>query len=222
MPPNHAPYGNLLRLREAILKALPEVVAARIRLIRIHQIETVLADLAQRLDLVADGTSRARVVADLRDAVAHADSAAYRRSFTRLVEVWNRKGVLDVRRQLLAKLEAVAPGWAAAIRDRVPPHDQAEPPGESTAAWRWKQLHDELEDRSRTSLDALVAEVAELSSRLRKVTAELIDKRAWAAQIRRTDLERRQALNGWLKIVQTRSGRVRGSGSLVCRQRPGN
>jgi very-short-patch-repair endonuclease len=63
-------------------------------------------------------------------------------------------------------------------------------------------LNDELEERGKTSLDALQAEIGRLGTELRRATAELIDRRAWAAQVRRTDLRRRQALGGWLKTVQ--------------------
>ena len=202
IPPNHAPHGDLLRLRTAVVGPLREILAARMRLIRLRQIDSTLATLARQLDLSTTENHRARVVEDLREAVGHGDPNAYRQAFARLVELWNRKSDLEVRRQLLGRLEPVAPGWAAAVRDRRAPHDRPEPPGDPVAAWRWKQLHEELEARSKTSLDELMSDVARLSSTLRKVTADLIDRRAWSAQIRRTDLERRQALNGWLKTVQ--------------------
>src|SRR5439155_18907800 len=114
----------------------------------------------------------------------------------------NRRTALTCRRELLARLETSAPGWAGAIRARSAPHDAKTVPGDPGAAWLWRQLHDELEFRGQTSLDALQVSAEQLTEELERVTAELIDRRAWTAQIRRTKLKQRQALRGWLDTMR--------------------
>jgi len=202
MPPNHAQHGDLLRLRDAILGPLAPVFAARISRMRWDNVHRVLDRLARRLDLAGEQTAEAQVVGRLRDAVVRYDPPSYREAFDRLAELQNRRSELELRRELLRRLEVSAPAWAAAIRDRQSPHNGRDLPGDATAAWLWKQLNEELEERGKTSLDALQAEIGRLGAELRRATAELIDRRAWAAQVRRTDLRRRQALGGWLKTVQ--------------------
>src|SRR5579885_2934505 len=49
-------------------------------------------------------------------------------------------------------------------------------------ARRWRQLDDELERRSKTSLDALQTHIATLSAELQRTTALLVEKKAWAAR----------------------------------------
>lgn len=202
IPPNHAQHGDLLRLRDAMLGHLAPVLAARVSRMRWDHVHRILDDLARGLDLAGEQTAEAQVVGRLRNAVARYDPSSYREAFERLGELQNRRSELELRRELLRRLEASAPAWAAAIRDRQSPHNGRDLPGDATAAWLWKQLNDELEERGKISLDALQAEIGRLGADLRRATAELIDTRAWAAQVRRTDLRRRQALGGWLKAVQ--------------------
>ena len=202
IPPNHAQHGDLLRLRDAILGPLATMLAARVSRMRLDHVHRALDGLARRLDFTGEQSAEAQVVGRLRDAIARYDPPSYREAFERLVELQNRRSELELRRELLRRLEVSAPALAAAIRDRQSPHNGRDLPGDATAAWLWKQLNDELEERGKTSLDALQAEIGRLGAELRRATAELIDRRAWAAQVRRTDLRRRQALGGWLKTVQ--------------------
>src|SRR5438132_310964 len=78
-----------------------------------------------------------------------------------------------------------APDWTDAIRHRRNEHGADAPPGPPSEAWLWKQLHDELERRGRVSLQALQERLDQLGTELHRVTAEFIDRRAWAAQVNR-------------------------------------
>jgi len=119
--------------------------------------------------------------------------------------------VRDVQRrhELLVKLERVAPVWATNIRDRLGVHGGRELPGDPMLAWQWRQLQDELEARARTSLGDVQEQLARLGTQLQQVTAELVEKRAWAAQARRTTLAQRQALQGW-KALMKKVGKGKG------------
>jgi very-short-patch-repair endonuclease len=70
------------------------------------------------------------------------------------------------------------------------------------AAWLWRQLNDELDRRAGTSLQALQTKLEKLQEELRRVTVELIDKRAWSGQAGRTSPRQRQALVGWLDTIR--------------------
>jgi len=130
------------------------------------------------------------------------DSNDYRDAYERLLELKSRQADLDLRRALLTKLESAAPSWAAAIRNRTGTHGRGEPPRDPAAAWTWRQLNDELDRRAGVSLEALQTKSEKLREQLRRVTVGLIDKRAWAAQARRTSSRQRQALVGWLDTIR--------------------
>jgi len=69
----------------------------------------------------------------------------------------------------------------------------AEPPGDLAAAWEWRQFSDELDRRSQVDMEELGQKIEQLQRELRDVTNELIDRRAWEKQVRRTSLSQRQA-----------------------------
>ena len=51
-------------------------------------------------------------------------------------------------------------------------------------------------------MPALQAQIDRIGPELRKVTAELIERRAWGAQVRRTTSQQQQSLVGWLDMVR--------------------
>jgi hypothetical protein len=93
-------------------------------------------------------------------------------------------------------------------------------PSELGQASRRRQLAQEIERRA--SLDELVLtrQLHQRRAELRDATAQLIDRRAWLAQLRRTDLPARQALQGWAD-TQRRIGRGTGRRVPEFQARPG-
>jgi hypothetical protein len=73
-------------------------------------------------------------------------------------------------------------------------HGRGEPPSDVASAWTWRQLNDELDRRSSVSLEALQTKSEKLREQLRRATVDLIDKRSWGSQARRTSSRQRQAL----------------------------
>jgi hypothetical protein len=92
----------------------------------------------------------------------------------------------------------------------VPPHDAGKIPGDIAMAWTWRQLHDTLVERDRLDAHELQRQIDHQRERLRQVTQELIDARAWGKQLERLQGNQsiRQALVGWLdttrRLVSTR------------------
>ncbi|MFQ5852953.1 MAG: AAA domain-containing protein, partial [Candidatus Binatia bacterium] len=215
-PPNLSPYGELMRLRDAVSGPLQEILSGRANAIRWHSLDSALKALTRTLSLAEGGYGSAQVVDRLRTAVSRLEPGTYQEAFQRLVEVHNRRTDLECRRKLLALLEAVAPGWASTIRDHGGSHGGRDIPGDAGAAWLWRQLDDELERRAQTSLKELQQAIDKLTAEVRLVTAELIDRRAWAAQVRRTTLSQQQALVGWVDTIRKIKG---GTGKRVPRLR---
>jgi very-short-patch-repair endonuclease len=145
------------------------------------ELQPYAATLAQELLAALDAHDLDRW-ATARDALSalHAKSAPWRR-----------------RRELLAKLEMSAPGWSSSLRHRDGVHGKSAVPADVRHAWRWRQLSEELEYRARLDERALAKHLERLRQDLRHATQLLIDRKAWLAQLRRTDHAARQALIGW-------------------------
>ena len=101
------------------------------------------------------------------------------------------------REAFLSRLDKAAPTWAAAVRVRSGLHGRALPPGDLTAAWRWRQFENELNRRDLVSIPDLMRQLEDARKRLRGTTTELVDRKAWRAQVARTSLNERQALLGF-------------------------
>ncbi|HHV53902.1 MAG TPA: DUF559 domain-containing protein [Firmicutes bacterium] len=188
--------GDLLRLARALAEALPPILYARANVIALHRLDTTLATILQVLRPYAG----APVVDRLRAAVMADDAIAYRAAYQRLSELKMLEDEARRRQDLLTRLDRVAPAWAAAVRARDGVHGRPEPPGDPAAAWLWRQLHDELDRRASVSVQELQDRIDHLTGRLYEVTAQLVERLAWAAQIRRTTPAQQQALMGWLHL----------------------
>src|SRR5258706_2168925 len=145
--------GELRRLQQTVSTSLLPILAARIDYLLWERNELLLGGLRDRLSLAKRVAADALVVADLYDSVVACDPEAYRTSYARLMEIQSLRSELVRRKELLARLEAAAPAWAAAIRTRAEVHGAPSQPGNPIEAWTWRQLHDELERRASVSLE---------------------------------------------------------------------
>jgi very-short-patch-repair endonuclease len=209
MPVVLAEYGELLRLRKAATEVLPPIIAAEINRRVLALNESRLRQVEQHIERHTQGALKAEVLQQLLIASKRLDAQGYRQAFNQLVHLHGQRSDVQHRHELLVKLEKVAPVWAATLRDRLGVHGGRDLPGDPMLAWQWRQLQDELETRARTSLEDVQEQIAQLSTQLQQVTAELVEKRAWAAQARRTTLAQRQALQGW-KALMKKVGKGKG------------
>jgi hypothetical protein len=143
-----------------------------------------------------------KAVAALLSAARERDVAAYDLAFAELARVAGKHGIWQERKNLVAKLGQSAPAWADALRNRSGAHGSTAVPGDASKAWRWRQLQQEIELRASLDEAALTRQLEQRRRDLREATAELIDRQAWLAQLRRTDLAAKQALQGWADTVR--------------------
>ena len=197
-----APHGDLVRLHQTVSKSLLLILGARANTLRWIRTEAALSKIRSHLVESGKDVAVARVISRFRTAVDQLDAKTYKEAFTRLADLEHRRIELKLRLAILAKLENVAPAWAAAVRDRIGVHGTRELPGDAIAAWLWLQLRLELEKRASASLEELQKEIEGLKERLRSITVELIDRRSWGFQTKRTSLSQRQALIGWLDTIR--------------------
>ncbi len=194
--------GELVRIHLAVTDALLPILDSRFKRLRLLQLEEEFRDLKSRLKLAARVAKASKVINQLLAGVTDENPNRYREAYEHLLELKSKQADLDLRRTLLAKLETAAPAWAGAIRNRTGVHGRGEPPRDVASAWTWRQLNDELDRRSSVSLEALQTKSEKLREQLRRATVELIDKRSWGSQARRTSSRQRQALVGWLDTIR--------------------
>lgn len=146
----------------------------------------------------------------LQQALTEMRLAVYETAWDDLQKWWGRRQVWRRRRGHLQTIAAVAPKWADAIQSRTEVHGQPQVPHSLAEAWIWRQCREELERRHCQDLAELQAQHSESGRRLLQVTEELVEVRAWHAQLRRTTPEQQEALQFWLQLMEdipNRAGR---------------
>ena len=176
-------------------------IANRLALLRLADAEAQLERLRGTLETFAREQAEG-VVTALRDAVVTQNAAIYREAYAQWQRLIGQRVLLTRRQELLARLEADAPLWASAIRNRQTPHDGETLPGDAAKAWLYAQLAQELDRRLNMSLDTLEQQRVTLTEQLHRTTAELAERRAWQHQIARTSPAQRQALVGWKNTIR--------------------
>jgi very-short-patch-repair endonuclease len=196
-------FGNLYRvINTARDEVLGDLAKARSHLEALR-VKRQMADLATHLA----GCHRPEGGA-LRRAIQNADSASYAEAYHACLAAAQRREYALRRHELLSKLRKrnadgipIAEAWAAAIWQRDAHHGEPAVPGDVMRAWEWRQLNDELIRRDEVDLEQIGRDLENLNSRIKDVTNQLVDRRAWAGQVRRTTLAHRQALMGWLQTI---------------------
>ena len=195
------PFDRDLAILVGPLKA---AVANRVALARAERAKRLLQEMDTSL-----APFEGPCCVAVRRAVQERNAQAYADAWTALIRLIAKKEVVERRLELLDRVRAAAPRWAEHVAKRNGVHASSSIPGDASTAWRWRQLQQEIERRAALDESALAEKLEQCRAQLRNITAALIDGKAWLAQIRRTNLEARQALQGWSDI-QRRIGRGTG------------
>ena len=207
-PPVPGDHGELARVQRAGSQRLAEIVEAQAALLRQAELSAALQN--QRAYLAGFPQSDAAAV--LLTAQDSWEVENYQEACRELSRLEGLRAAYDARLALLARVEEVAPAWSHAILQRHNPHDGAQPPGDATVAWRWRQWYQELERRAAISMPELQERLDKTEDELRLVAAQIIEHETWAAQKERMGLHAQQAL---MLFVQTIRKVGKGTGKRV-------
>ena len=200
-------YLVIEKLATTVLPVLLEKEIGRRTLRECEAGFSQLSNLATQVDPTSpDSGVIGRIVAAVRsrDPEAYAAALHYARRLHAI------KPLVAERDSLVETLSLVAPGWAAQVTHRVPPHHEGKSPGDVVTAWTWRQLHDTLIERDKLDAHDLQRQIDRTRETLRQMTEWLIDAKAWGKQLERLQVDHsiRQALVGWLdtskRLVSTR------------------
>jgi very-short-patch-repair endonuclease len=197
-PAESGDHGELARVQRAGTQSLVAVVEAQAALLR--QVE-LAADL-QSQQTYLSGFPHSDAASVCLSAQGDWKVEHYEEACRELARLTGLREAYEMRKDLLVRVEKVAPAWSHAIRRREGPHGASVPPGDVLAAWQWRHWHQELERRGKLSMPELQEKLDATETQLRKLAAEIIDNETWAAQCERTNLFSRQALMGFVQTIQ--------------------
>lgn len=192
-------YPQAARLRHMVTTVLPPIVAAEKKRRRVAGLEQELDSIRQSLSPYA----KVEVARALQLAINDRSVLAYRQAREALEVLLRLQPKFSERQQWLAKIRAVAPGWATVIEQRIAPHGSTEAPGKLVDAWRWRQFSQELDRRAALSVTDVQARIERLSGESKRITTEVIKNEAWSGVIRRVGRNpaARAALVAWVMLM---------------------
>lgn len=204
VPADPSLYGEFARIKAALGEPLETAVRARRQRIEMATIEEKFTQQERYLASFGQGVEgdTGGIIEKLRQATGHRSIEEYARAFAWLSQLLALAEPVKRRNELLAKVKAVAPEWAEKIGQHETPHDAAKPPGSVVDAWNQAQWSQELSRRQKVDFDNLQHETNRLRHQLRACTANYVENRTWASQLRRTGVKQQQALVGWLDLMR--------------------
>ena len=204
VPADPSLYGEFSRIKTALGEPLEKAVRARRQRIELAEIDQKFNEQERYLASFGQGseTDTGGIMERLRQATSHRSLEDYARSYAWLSQLYSLAEPVTRRNELLAKLATVAPQWAEQIGSHTAPHDGTKPPGSVVDAWNHSQWSQELARRQKVDFDALQHDTNRLRHQLRATTANYVENRTWASQLRRTGVRQQQALVGWLDLMR--------------------
>lgn len=204
VPSDPSLYGEFHRIRKALDEPLKTAVRARRQRLELQRVEDRFTEQERYLTSFGSGaeSDTGGIIERLRQATGHRSVEEYSRAFHWLSQLYSLSEPVRRRNDLLARLRPVAPEWADALSGHKEPHDAPTPPGDVEQAWDIKQWSQELSRRQKVDFDRLQHETNRLRGQVRAATANYVENRTWASQLRRTGVRQQQALVGWLDLMR--------------------
>jgi len=188
------------RIMALVDSQLPVVLQQRHRQLRLIARNRERQQMQAQLDAAPKKGKVQGLLSRFRAGIKKGDYDAYADAWQELAQLHDARGVLAVADGLLSRLEPVAPGWVAALREQRRGHDGGKVPGDVKRAWRHRQWSTRLAAQQGVDLGKLQAQLDAVADELMVRTATYVEKSSWLAQLRRTGLQQQQALTGWLQL----------------------
>ncbi len=141
--------------------------------------------------------SQSLICHELKNSLEKYDSVGYKKNLDAYKRLLDKKSVFIERRNLLHSIEALAPDWAVAIRDRAGVYSDFVKNVDFNEAWKVKQFEKVLKDIYSETEDSWNEKIKLLTQRYTEITVEICKFRAWYYnnQIVNSDGEMKNALN---------------------------
>ena len=211
---SHGRHGELDHVRGAMSEAVLQIFQARIS----RMLRTKNASHLHEQRAYLSGFPKSTCALEMQSAQDSLDAELYASTYVKIAKLNGLLPPFKERDTLLKRLRSCARPWADAISQRKDPHHDTSAPGKPKRAWRWRQYYQELERRAKCSINELQKEHQSLLERIQEVSADIIEREAWAGQRDRTGLTQQQALTGFVQTIG-RIGKGHGKRAAEFRRR---
>lgn len=188
-----------------IYKLLPDYISAvELMEINLPNVNTVLQEAIQALEeSKSQEFKTSNICNNMLIAMQEQDVERYEKSYKELVAAYQKNHNYGKRSRILDKIEAVAPKWAEAIRNRQGIHGKTDCPENIKGAWNWKQLSMIVNDIIKLPFNEMQKQLKDLSTTLQKTTAKLVESKTWNRifEEMKKNSSQKQLLQDWKTAV---------------------
>lgn len=189
---------NMARLLHVVsVTLLPVIKSQQLRLTLAAITSTITQQVANLSEIQTKRANKSSVVDSLINATNRRSTGAYEGSHKELRRLTDLYQMFQRRDRLLKILDPLAQQWVLNLRARLTSNEHKHSTFDPSAAWRFRQIIQELDRRTKTQISILLESIRQSTARLEKLTAQFVEASAWYRLLRRVTSEQRQALLGW-------------------------
>lgn len=216
---------SVLVRTEKILKSITNIVPLHIHAAKLFiQLNAIEQRRQHTIAILSEGKRKNSTICTAAiSALREKDTVKYEEEYFKLSQLFEKYTLQAKRKEILSKIESVAPDWAAAISSREGIHGNTVCPDTIEEAWKWKQFAGIIEDITSEPYEELQKKSILLTKELREKTAELAANKAWYHLLLRTErnLDTRQALLSW-KLIVKKIGKATGKNAPTLKKQARN
>ncbi len=139
---------------------------------------------------------------DLNIALENEKSEDYERNYELLKNIYIKKKVHELRRNIIEKLKFEAPDWAKDIHERRGVHGEKKLPNRIKDAWEWRQLYNQLEKLNSYNPNNIEKYINQLNEKLINNAKNLAYEKAWYEKIKNTSSTQMKAIKAWSQTIK--------------------
>ncbi|HOJ11462.1 MAG TPA: AAA domain-containing protein [Clostridiales bacterium] len=139
---------------------------------------------------------------ELYYAVVEKDANVYTKVYQLLSDILEKKEMYIRRCRLIEQLKIYAPDWTKAIQNREGIHGEHQLPENIEAAWKWRQLSNQIARIDNYDVNAIQKELSYINEQLMQNARKLAYEKAWYEKIKNKTGAQTQAIEGWRTTIK--------------------
>lgn len=166
------------------------------------ELQEMIADFNSSEARLLDYKNYGDIFNDIYLAIINKDEASYNDSYKKIEGLYNKKGIYNIRRELLSKLETIAPDWKRTIVNRKGIHGECTVPENIDLAWKLSQLNNQINKINNYNLNDIQRDLNRINLDITNNSKKLAYEKAWFHKVSNTTDEQTQAIQGWRQTIR--------------------
>lgn len=196
-------YSNLKYIKMELSKKILKAIRSQISRIQYKEIQENKVKIEYIVNKYS-ADKNSKILSQIQSAVMNENINLYKKCYESILRIKDVSNSIIRRRELIARLEKVAPAWAKEISLRKNEFGEAKVPLNINDAWKYAQFKQEIDARNSVDIEEIQNNILKIEKDIRENTAELAFSKAWLYKLKSFDNNKAQvrAIEGWRQIIR--------------------